>query len=94
MDDRQKLRNAQERIAALEKENNFLHSQVTTLQNQVRTFTQPMDRQCYLTRIEEGDAKKGFNYPSKCLNIWIDWRDGSVWMILPKPENENHKAEP
>ncbi len=45
-------------------------------------------RPCYLKKIANEVAEEGFDYPMNCLNIWVDYRDGSVMMILPKKEEK------
>lgn len=60
----------------------YLEQQVQRLQDEIADRSKSTT--CTVLRVTFKQAVKGFEYPHAVKNIWVDWRDNSLLMIVPK----------
>ena len=70
----------------------MLEARNQNLQDTVNQLMKPPEiARVHMLRIPFEEAQKGFDYPSNLKHIWVDYRDCSVFMILPVKKADSVK---
>jgi len=76
-----------------QKEIKMLKARCESLQKTVNQLMKPPEvSRVHLVRIPHETAVRGFDYPSNLRHIWVDYRDSSVFMVLPVEKADNVKS--